>query len=110
MNSLFVRKEKPSILWIDINLAIWGAGRYLKIGFSSFEREDWYEISISQPRGSGGIRSFLYGSNACARAEDPKVLSKPWVMTPQVEVLTNDMVYQQPVCEERETKHMVYRY
>ena len=45
-----------------------------------------------------------------ATVEDPKVLTKPWVMTPQTKVLSRDMVYPQPVCEEREAKHMVDRY
>jgi hypothetical protein len=45
-----------------------------------------------------------------ATVEDPKVLTKPWVMTPQVEVLTDDMVYQQPICEERETEHITNKY
>jgi hypothetical protein len=45
-----------------------------------------------------------------ATVEDPKVLTKPWVMTPQMQVLTDDMVYQQPICEERETQHITDKY
>lgn len=45
-----------------------------------------------------------------ATVEDPKVLTKPWVMTPQTKILTDDMVYQQPICDEREAKHIVDRY
>ena len=45
-----------------------------------------------------------------ATVEDPNVLTKPWVMTPQMQVLTDDMVYEQPICEEREAKHIVDRY
>jgi hypothetical protein len=45
-----------------------------------------------------------------ATVEDPKVLAKPWVMTPQMQVLTNDMIYQQPVCEEREIQHITNKY
>ena len=45
-----------------------------------------------------------------ATAEDPNVLTKPWVMTPQTRILTDDMVYEQPICEEREAKHIVDRY
>ena len=45
-----------------------------------------------------------------ATVEDPNVLTKPWVMTPQTEILTDDMVYEQPICEEREAKHIVDRY
>jgi hypothetical protein len=43
--------------------------------------------------------------------EDPNVFTKPWVMTPRTEMLdTDDMLYPQPVCEEKEAKHMVDRY
>jgi hypothetical protein len=45
-----------------------------------------------------------------ATVEDPKVLTQPWVMTPQTMVLTDDMVYEQPICEEREAKHIINRY
>jgi len=45
-----------------------------------------------------------------ATVEDPNVLSKPWKMTPQTEILTQDMIYEQPVCEERETPHIVNQY
>jgi hypothetical protein len=45
-----------------------------------------------------------------ATVEDPKVLTKPWVMTPRTVVLTDDMVYQQPICQEREADHIVDRY
>lgn len=45
-----------------------------------------------------------------ATVEDPNVLSKPWKMTSQTEVLTPDTVYEQPICEERETPHIVDRY
>lgn len=45
-----------------------------------------------------------------ATVEDPKVLTKPWVMTPQMQVLTDGMVYQQPICEERETQHITDKY
>ena len=42
--------------------------------------------------------------------EDPKVLTKPWQVTPVTEVLADEMVYEQPICEEREAKHIVDRY
>jgi len=45
-----------------------------------------------------------------ATVEDPNVLSKPWIMTPRTEVLTDTMIYEQPVCEERETEHIVNKY
>jgi len=45
-----------------------------------------------------------------ATVEDPNVLSKPWKMTPRTQVLTQDMIYEQPVCEERETPHIVNKY
>ena len=45
-----------------------------------------------------------------ATVEDPNVLTKPWVMTPQNEVLTEGMIYEQPLCEERETSHIMNKY
>ena len=45
-----------------------------------------------------------------ATVDDPGVLNKPWVMTPRTEVLIDGMIYEQPICEERETKHMVNKY
>jgi hypothetical protein len=45
-----------------------------------------------------------------ATAEDPNVLTKPWKMTPQTEILAQDMIYEQPICEERETPHIVDKY
>ena len=45
-----------------------------------------------------------------ATAEDPNVLTKPWKMTPQTELLTDTMIYEQPVCEEREAPHIVNKY
>jgi len=45
-----------------------------------------------------------------ATVEDPNVLSKPWKMTPRPEILSDGMIYEQPICEERETQHMVNKY
>jgi hypothetical protein len=45
-----------------------------------------------------------------ATVEDPKVLTKPWIVTPQTKVLSDDAIYEQPICVEREAKHMVDRY
>lgn len=45
-----------------------------------------------------------------ASAEDPNVLTKPWQMNPQTEVLIHTMVYEQPICEERETPHFTNKY
>ena len=45
-----------------------------------------------------------------ATADDPNVLAKPWVMTPQYEVLTEGMIYEQPLCEETETSHIANKY
>jgi hypothetical protein len=45
-----------------------------------------------------------------ATVEDPNVLAKPWVMTPRTEVLVDAMIYEQPVCEERETGHITDKY
>jgi len=45
-----------------------------------------------------------------ATVEDPNVLTKPWKMTPRTEILTEGMIYEQPICEERETPHIVNKY
>jgi hypothetical protein len=45
-----------------------------------------------------------------ATVEDPNVLSKPWIMTPRTEVLVDAMIYEQPICEERETEHITNKY
>ena len=45
-----------------------------------------------------------------ATVEDPNVLSKPWVMTPRTMLFSHDMLYEEPVCQNRETEHMVNKY
>jgi len=45
-----------------------------------------------------------------ATVEDPNVLSKPWKMTPRTEVLTDAMLYEEPICEERESQHITDKY
>ena len=45
-----------------------------------------------------------------ATVEDPNVLAKPWVMTPRTEILTDKMLYEEPICEDRETGHIVDKY
>jgi len=45
-----------------------------------------------------------------ATAEDPNVLTKPWAVTPETEVIREDMIYEQPVCEEREATHIINKY
>ena len=45
-----------------------------------------------------------------ATVEDPNVLTKPWVMTPRTEILTKSMIYEEPICEEREAHHIVDKY
>jgi hypothetical protein len=42
-----------------------------------------------------------------ATVEDPNVLTKPWVMTGETEILVDTMVVEQPPCEEREAVHIV---
>jgi hypothetical protein len=42
-----------------------------------------------------------------ATVEDPQVLTKPWVMTPQTVMLEDGMVVEQPPCEERDEQHLV---
>jgi hypothetical protein len=45
-----------------------------------------------------------------ATAEDPNVMTKPWVMNPQTVVRTDGLLYEEPICEEREAAHMVNKY
>jgi hypothetical protein len=45
-----------------------------------------------------------------ATVEDPDVLSKTWKMTPRTEVLTDTMLYEEPICEERESQHITNKY
>jgi hypothetical protein len=45
-----------------------------------------------------------------ATAEDPNVLTKPWTVTPQTRILTDKMLYEEPICEERESQHIVNKY
>jgi hypothetical protein len=45
-----------------------------------------------------------------ATVEDPNVLAKPWVMTPRTEILNDTMLYEEPICEDRETGHIVDKY
>lgn len=42
-----------------------------------------------------------------ATVEDPKVLTKAWTMTPQTVMLKDEMIYEQPPCEEREETHII---
>jgi hypothetical protein len=42
-----------------------------------------------------------------ATVEDPQVLTKPWIMTPQTVMLEDGMVVEQPPCEERDEQHLV---
>jgi hypothetical protein len=42
-----------------------------------------------------------------ATVEDPMVLTKPWIMTPQTVRLEEGMVVEQPPCEERDEQHLV---
>lgn len=45
-----------------------------------------------------------------ATAEDPNVLTKPWKMTPRTFLLTDAMLYEEPICEERESQHITDKY
>jgi hypothetical protein len=45
-----------------------------------------------------------------ATVEDPNVLTKPWKMTPRTEILTDTMLYEEPICEERESQHITDKY
>jgi len=95
-------------------------GDTLVIDVTQFNEDSWL-AAIPGQGGSGYFHSdALHVIERLARVgdtlrweatvEDPQVLSKPWKMTPQTEVLMQDMVYEQPICEERETPHMVNQY
>ena len=45
-----------------------------------------------------------------ATVEDPNVLTKPWKMTPRTVVLTSTMLYEEPICEDRSSGHVVNKY
>ena len=45
-----------------------------------------------------------------ATADDPNVMTKPWTITPQTVILTDTLLYEEPICEEREAPHMVNKY
>lgn len=45
-----------------------------------------------------------------ATVEDAKVLTKPWNLTPRTEILTHEMIYEEPICEERESQHITDKY
>ena len=45
-----------------------------------------------------------------ATVEDSNVLTKPWVMTPRTELLRDSMLYEEPICEDRESAHIVNKY
>jgi len=45
-----------------------------------------------------------------ATVEDPNVLTKPWKMTPRTQILTDNMLYEEPICEERESQHITDKY
>ena len=45
-----------------------------------------------------------------ATVEDPNVLTKPWAMTPKTQILSESMIYEEPICEERESQHIVNKY
>ena len=45
-----------------------------------------------------------------ATVEDPNVLAKPWKITPRTQILTDNMLYEEPICEERESQHITDKY
>ena len=45
-----------------------------------------------------------------ATVEDPNVLTMPWKMTARTEILTQTMLYEEPICEDRSSQHVVNRY
>ena len=45
-----------------------------------------------------------------ATVEDPNVLTMPWKMTARTEILTQTMLYEELICEDRSSQHVVNRY
>ena len=45
-----------------------------------------------------------------ATVEDPKVLTKPWIIPAQTVILNHDTVYYETICQEREASHIVNHY
>jgi len=45
-----------------------------------------------------------------ATVEDPKVLTKPWIIPAQTRILNHDTVYFETTCQEREAPHIVNHY
>jgi hypothetical protein len=45
-----------------------------------------------------------------ATVEDPNVLTKPWVLPPQTRILTDNLLYYETTCQEREASHIVNKY
>jgi hypothetical protein len=96
-------------------------GDTLVVDVTHFNDETWLAGIPGSQGGSGYFHSdalhvverYTRKGNTLrweATAEDPNVLTKAWVMTPRTEILTDAMIYEEPICEERETQHIVNKY
>ena len=45
-----------------------------------------------------------------ATVEDPNVLTRPWKVSPRTVILTSTMLYEEPICEDRSSGHVVNKY
>jgi len=96
-------------------------GETLVIDVTHFNDETWLAGIPGSQGGSGYFHSeALHVVERLTRkgdtlrweatVEDPNVLAKPWVMTPRTFLLTDRMLYEEPICEDREIGHIVDKY
>jgi hypothetical protein len=96
-------------------------GDTLVVDVSHFNDETWLANIPGSQGGSGYFHSeALHVVERYTRTgdtlrweatvEDPYVLTKPWKMTPRTEILTQTMLYEEPICEDRSSQHVVNKY
>lgn len=88
---------------------------------NQFNEDTWLANGAGNQTGSGYFHSdalhvverFTRKGNTIhweATVEDPKVLTKSWAVTPQTRILTDTIITEEPLCEEREAPHIVDKY
>jgi hypothetical protein len=96
-------------------------GDTLVVDVTHFNDETWLANIPGSQGGSGYFHSqalhvverYIRTGNTLrweATVEDPYVLTKPWKMTPRTEILTQTMLYEEPICEDRSSQHVVNKY
>jgi hypothetical protein len=96
-------------------------GDTLVVDVTHFNDETWL-ANISGSQGGSGyfhsqalhvVERYTRTGNTLrweATVEDPYVLTRPWKMTPRTEILTQTMLYEEPICEDRSSQHVVNKY